>query len=79
VGIIGFLAFASIWGLFLINLYRLFPRPRDDLEEEEEAHKRWTLAWTAGVAALGVGMHSAMDFDLSLPAVAIFLWGCWQW
>ncbi|MEW5921586.1 MAG: O-antigen ligase family protein [Bacillota bacterium] len=76
-GIIGFLAFASIWGLLLVTLYRLFPRPRDDPEEDEEGQgrMRWTLAWTAGVAALGMGLHSAIDFDLSLPAMAIFLWG----
>jgi len=75
-GIIGFLAFAAIWGFFMVTLYRLFPRPRDDLneEEEEEGQRRWILVWTAGVAALGMGLHSAIDFDLSLPAMAIFLW-----
>jgi O-antigen ligase/tetratricopeptide (TPR) repeat protein len=73
-GIFGFLAFAAIWGFFLVTLYRLFPRPRDALEEEEEGQRRWILAWTAGVAALGMGLHSALDFDLSLPAMAIFLW-----
>ncbi|HAP31613.1 MAG TPA: hypothetical protein DCQ14_00950 [Firmicutes bacterium] len=73
-GIIGFLAFAAIWGFFLATLYRLFPRPGDDPEEDEEAERRWILVWTAGVSALGMGLHSAIDFDLSLPAMAIFLW-----
>lgn len=73
-GIFGFLVFAAIWGFFLVTLYRHFPRPRDDPDDEEEDQKHWIHVWTAGVAVLGIGLHSAIDFDLSLPAMAIFLW-----
>ncbi|MDF9408420.1 O-antigen ligase family protein [Pelotomaculum isophthalicicum JI] len=31
--------------------------------------------WTIGVAALALGMHSAIDFDLSFSSIALLLWG----
>ncbi|MCW2279004.1 O-antigen ligase family protein [Heliophilum fasciatum] len=31
-------------------------------------------AWTIGVAALGLGIHSFMDFNLSLTSVLLLLW-----
>ncbi len=33
------------------------------------------LCWGLGLAAVAILMHSAADFDLSLPAVAMIVWG----
>ncbi|NLW91959.1 MAG: hypothetical protein GXY34_10235, partial [Syntrophomonadaceae bacterium] len=68
-GLMGVLAFSSIWMLFIILLYRLYIIHRDREEKEE-----WILICGAAVAAIGLGIHSCFDFDLSLPSMAILLW-----
>ncbi|MEW6399696.1 MAG: O-antigen ligase family protein [Bacillota bacterium] len=62
----GFLAFLAVWvgtGMALWRLGRV-----------EWGTPRWPLAWGAGAAAFTLGAHSALDFDLSLSAVAVYLW-----
>lgn len=65
-GTLGFLAFVSMWGLLLYNLWRLY-RARSAREE-------WAMNWGVASAALAFGAHSAIDFDLSLAAMAMVLW-----
>lgn len=62
----GFLAFLAVWVGTGTALYR-FGR-------QDTYAPRWPLLWGAGVAAFTLGAHSALDFDLSLPAVAMYLW-----
>jgi len=68
-GTIGLLAFISMWIIFFYLLYRLyiFHRGREDREE-------WILIWGIAAAAMGLGLHSCFDFDLSMPGMVILLW-----
>jgi len=65
-GTLGFAAFLAMWGLLAYNLWRLY-RARPAREE-------WVLNWGVASAALALGAHAAIDFDLSLAAVAFILW-----
>lgn len=70
-GTIGFIAFISIWiGLFLA-LWKIYSGKR---ERGQTAGDSWILNWGTATAALAFGLHAAMDFDLSLGAMAILLW-----
>jgi tetratricopeptide (TPR) repeat protein len=65
-GTIGFMAFLAMWALLLYNLFRLYrARPRSD---------EWAANWGVAAAVLAFGAHSAIDFDLSLAAMALILW-----
>ena len=68
-GTFGLLAFASIWIIFFYLIYRLYIFYRCREEKEE-----WVLIWGISAAAMGLGLHSCFDFDLSLPALVILLW-----
>lgn len=67
-GTIGFLAFLSIWvalGFIVNKLWRkswLYP-------------EHWPPVWTALTSAVTLGLHSFFDFNLSLFALVIILWG----
>ncbi|MBX5464376.1 MAG: O-antigen ligase family protein [Clostridia bacterium] len=39
----------------------------------------WNLIWAVAVALLALAAHSAMDFDLSIPALALLIWGLFGW
>jgi len=65
-GTLGFLVFLAIWILFL----RLLLRFRQKGEEEPDQN---VLVWGTAVAVLLLGMHSLLDFDLSLPALGLML------
>ncbi|MDT3698314.1 MAG: O-antigen ligase family protein [Thermincola sp.] len=65
-GTLGLLAFIAIWISAIavgIRLIRKGP--------EAERH----LTWTVLCAALALGIHSFTDFNLSIPALMILLWG----
>jgi len=68
-GTIGFLVLISIWVFFIITLHRF--RQRD---EDDDDYREITI-WAAGMAAIALGLHSAFDFDMSMPAVGILLYG----
>ena len=68
-GTIGFLSLAAIWVFFIITLYRF--RQRD---EEDDDYRGITI-WAAAMAVIALGIHSGFDFDMSMPAVGILLYG----
>jgi O-antigen ligase len=65
VGTLGFVFYLGFWAGLLYLGYRLLRSP----EERAPAP-----AWTAVAAASAYGLHSAIDFHLSLPGAALFLW-----
>mgnify|MGYP000906408857 CR=1 FL=1 len=68
-GLIGAIAFLAMWVVFIGLLFRLYKFHRGREEKEE-----WVLICGIAAAAMGLGLHSCFDFDLSLPAMAILLW-----
>ncbi len=65
-GTIGFLAVLTVWGFFIYLLVRLWRfGTRSGV---------WVSTWAAAVAVLGLGVHSAFDFDLSMAAMGFMLW-----
>jgi tetratricopeptide (TPR) repeat protein/O-antigen ligase len=66
-GFPGLLDFLAIWGLFIVAAWRLY--------HIKEPPALPSTAWVILSSGLALGLHSAMDLDLSLGAVAILLWG----
>ncbi|AEG15652.1 O-antigen polymerase [Desulfofundulus kuznetsovii DSM 6115] len=65
-GTLGFLALSAVWAGFVLLLVRF--------KRREEGEGVRISAWSAAVAALTLGVHSAFDFDLSLAALGIYLY-----
>ena len=68
VGTVGLLLYLAVWVLFIITCwknYRSAPSAGDKVFE--------LMLFVSGI---GLGVHSLIDFDLSLSAVAIVLWTC---
>ncbi|WP_242656366.1 O-antigen ligase family protein [Desulfofundulus thermosubterraneus] len=65
-GTLGFLALLAVWVGFVLLLVRF--------KRREEGEGVRISAWSAAVAALTLGVHSAFDFDLSLAALGIYLY-----
>ena len=66
-GLAGIAVLGAIWVLFLLRSfsnYRAF----------QGSERLQALA--IGVAALNLGLHAAVDFDLALGAVSMMLWAC---
>lgn len=66
-GTIGILFYAMIWVGLLYTLFRI-------IRKVESVQYR-AIAWTSGVAAISISIHSLIDFSLSLGAVSILMWG----
>jgi tetratricopeptide (TPR) repeat protein/O-antigen ligase len=66
-GIIGILALLGIWASFLHLAHRLFHQAKSD-----DAKK--FLLCVIMISAVSLGLHAAIDFDLSLSAVALVIW-----
>ncbi|MDD4767389.1 MAG: O-antigen ligase family protein [Desulfotomaculaceae bacterium] len=64
-GIIGLLAILGIWASFLYTCHRLYHRAKNGTR---------FLTLTITAAAVLIGLHAAIDFDLSLSALALILW-----
>ncbi|MBS3948524.1 MAG: O-antigen ligase family protein [Dethiobacter sp.] len=64
-GTVGFLLFTGFWFMLAYLLWRLAVGP---------AGPNYPLVWGSGVAALALVGHSAIDFTLSLPALALLVW-----
>ena len=64
-GTVGFLALLAVWVSFVLLLIRFYRHaPRDGL---------WISITAAGTGAIALGLHSAFDFDLSLPALTFLI------
>lgn len=78
-GLVGLIAYLLLWGGFLRRLYLLWqqwgPAGLSRGTSGEGFAAYWSLLWGAGVATIALGVHSAIDFDLSLPALSFILWG----
>ncbi len=70
-GTLGIIAFMSIWVLFLLSLYRIYRINKDSKAKQQG---EMVKIWGTAVAAICIGLHSLIDFDLSLPAISILLW-----
>lgn len=66
-GILGLLAVLCIWMAFLWAGYRAY---RTSLPDSN----RRALVWTMLAAAVAIGGHALIDFDLSLSALTMVLW-----
>jgi len=66
-GLLGLLAILGIWASFLYLTHRLYHGAR------ENPATRF-LVWTITMAAVSIGLHAVIDFDLSLSALALVLW-----
>jgi tetratricopeptide (TPR) repeat protein len=71
-GIAGFAAYVLVWGGLVFCLVKLVVGAKRRRLMEDSAGVAMT--WGLGAACLAVGIHSAMDFELSLPGVAVQLW-----
>lgn len=65
-GIPGLVLFIGLWGSSFYGAFRLYRRFRRD--------PNWPLVCGAAVALLGLGLHSMIDFDLSLPGLSLLTW-----
>jgi len=66
-GVLGLLAILGIWASFLMIAHRLYHGAK------ENSANRF-LIWTITIAAVSIGLHAVIDFDLSLSALAVVLW-----
>ncbi|RJQ27224.1 MAG: tetratricopeptide repeat protein [Peptococcaceae bacterium] len=66
-GMAGLLVIIGIWVSFLWAAHRAYRSTGESLS-------RRTLVWIITVAALAIGLHASIDFDLSLSALTLVLW-----
>jgi len=67
VGSLGLAVLAGLWVCFLVTVVANYRRGSDD--------ERF-LQWAVFCAALALGLHAMLDFDLALGAVSLVLWTC---
>lgn len=75
-GTLGLLAFISIWlAMFWSSfaLYRHWREKKEQQAENPDSQNQWILVWGCAAAALTMGLHACIDFDLSLPALSLIL------
>jgi len=68
-GTIGLLAFLAIWILFFRAAYHTYRRARTNRNTDQQI-----LIGGTFTAAVALGIHAAIDFDLSLASIALVLW-----
>ncbi|OPX84848.1 MAG: O-Antigen ligase [Pelotomaculum sp. PtaB.Bin104] len=66
-GLLGLLTILGIWFSFLAAAHRAYHETKAD-------PVRRLLVWVLTVAAILIGLHAVIDFDLSLSALALLLW-----
>ena len=71
-GLLGFISYMFIWGtlIFSVAHFMLRARKRQLMDDSRGA----ALTWGLFGACIAVGIHSVMDFELSLPGLALQLW-----
>ncbi|MFZ3171860.1 MAG: O-antigen ligase family protein [Carboxydocellales bacterium] len=65
-GIVGFGFFLAIWIAFYVSLFKARKTAKSAVDKSRLV--------TIGVAVLTLGMHSLIDFNLSLGAISLMLW-----
>ncbi|QSQ07966.1 hypothetical protein H0A61_00285 [Koleobacter methoxysyntrophicus] len=65
-GTLGLLAVLSVWILVIFTVIKLY--------KSETAPEDRQLIWGIFIPAAALGIHSIIDFNLSLGAVALYLW-----
>ncbi len=66
-GIIGLLVILGVWAGFFYITHRTYHRNADGADNR-------FLIFTITMAAVSIGLHAAIDFDLSLSALTLVLW-----
>ncbi len=66
-GVLGLIVVLGIWITFLHAAHRVYHRNKEDKDTR-------LLVWTVTIAAIAIGLHAVIDFDLSLSALTIVLW-----
>jgi tetratricopeptide (TPR) repeat protein len=66
-GLLGILVVLGIWGSFLYLTHRLYHTAKGNDPKQ-------ALVLTVTAAALMLGLHAVIDFDLSLSAITLVLW-----
>ncbi|TEB04621.1 Tetratricopeptide repeat protein [Pelotomaculum schinkii] len=66
-GVLGILVVLGIWGSFLYLTHRLYHGAKSNAP-------RQALVLTITSAAVMLGLHAVIDFDLSLSAITLVLW-----
>ncbi|MGI9952942.1 O-antigen ligase family protein [Moorellaceae bacterium AZ2] len=67
-GMVGIIVLAALWLCFFFTVRNLYLR---------SSGRERLLTVSLLAAALSLGLHAALDFDLALGAVSILLWSCW--
>lgn len=73
-GFPGLIVFLLIWGFFITTAWSLYRRTRPGGKFKVPSALPGT-AWAIMAGAVALGIHSVIDFNLSLGAVALMLWG----
>lgn len=68
-GLLGIIAFLAIWVCLILATYRTYNKERENSNLNGQI-----LIWGTFTASVALGVHAAMDFDLSLVAMALLLW-----
>lgn len=68
-GTLGLIMFIVPFLFLLRGLWRLY--------QIRTTHILAPETWTIGTAALALGLHSVIDFDLSFSSIALLLWALW--
>ena len=67
-GLVGLLAWIAVFLLLGYYLWQILKRRNDSLDSDYDV-----LIWGTACAAFGLILHSAIDFDLSIPSLQILL------
>ncbi|MCR4441355.1 MAG: O-antigen ligase family protein [Peptococcaceae bacterium] len=65
-GTVGLAAYLAVWLSLLWRIIRFLLRPKGD--------SRWPYTWAVLLAFLALLVHSGIDMELSMPAVALVFW-----
>ncbi len=68
-GTIGLAAFIAIWIMLFMVAFKTYRH-----EKEQKNTKAQVLIWGTFTSAVALGVHAAMDFDLSLASIALLVW-----
>jgi len=64
-GTIGLLIFLAVWGCYKWTVWKIYRLDKSQVS--------WTLVWAMFAAAMNLGLHAFLDFDLSLSAIMLLL------